>query len=349
MPIYASTFTSGLEPLIKDQLPRLLRGCQIYDIYNGLIVFRFDGKQEMLDRLDIFANTYLVLHRQNNPTFKSMVRQAAAKADPSFTSRVRSGQTFRVRFQKNGQLERVERDVHEQAEDLVKRRARLRVDREHPDHEFWYIIRSENIGLYCMLVSRREQTERDLPQGELRPELARCICLYSGAAARETLLDPFAGHGALPGQLLKSRRYAAVLMGDSDRECVRRMRRKFAAPIEEGKAAVYQWDARDMAAIEDGSIDRIITDPPWGIYDGERYGDIQEFYNEFMREFVRVLRPGGTLTLLSAAKVEAMRAARAAGLRPEGRLDILVNGKKAALLRCRKPLGAQRFERGGHR
>ena len=127
------------------------------------------------------------------------------------------------------------------------------------------------------------------------------------------------------------------------------MRRKFAAPIEEGKAAVYQWDARDMASIEDGSIDRIITDPPWGIYDGERYGDIQEFYNEFMREFVRVLRPGGTLTLLSAAKVEAMRAARAAGLRPEGRLDILVNGKKAALLRCRKPLGAQRFERGDHR
>ena len=206
MPIYASTFISGLEPVVKECLPRLLRGCQIYDLYNGLIVYRYDGKPDALARVNIFSNTYLVLHRQNNPTFKSMVQQAAAKADPSFTSRVRTGQTFRVRFQKNGKLERVDAPVIAQAEDLVKRRARLRIDRENPDWEFWYIIRSENIGLYCMLVERREQTEKNLPQGALRPELAQCICLYSGAGAGETLLDPFAGHGSLPGALLKSRK-----------------------------------------------------------------------------------------------------------------------------------------------
>ena len=141
MPIYASTFISGLEPVVKECLPRLLRGCQIYDLYNGLIVYRYDGKPDALARVNIFSNTYLVLHRQNNPTFKSMVQQAAAKADPSFTSRVRTGQTFRVRFQKNGKLERVDAPVIAQAEDLVKRRARLRIDRENPDWEFWYIIR----------------------------------------------------------------------------------------------------------------------------------------------------------------------------------------------------------------
>ena len=337
MPIYASTFISGLEPVVKECLPRLLRGCQIYDLYNGLIVYRYDGKPDALARVNIFSNTYLVLHRQNNPTFKSMVQQAAAKADPSFTSRVRTGQTFRGRFQKNGKLERVDAPVIAQAEDLVKRRARLRIDRENPDWEFWYIIRSENIGLYCMLVERREQTEKNLPQGALRPELAQCICLYSGAGAGETLLDPFAGHGSLPGALLKSRKYAAVMMGDNDSNAVRRLRRQFSSLIEEGKAAVYQWDARDMTPLEDDSIDRIITDPPWGMYDAERYGNLLAFYVDFMCEFARVLRPGGTLVMLSAAKAETMRASHEAGLMPTGKLDILVNGKKASIFRYRKP------------
>ena len=56
-----------------------------------------------------------------------------------------------------------------------------------------------------------------------------------------------------------------------------------------------------------------------------------------MCEFALVLRPGGTLVMLSAAKAETMRASREAGLRPTGKLDILVNGKKASIFRYRKP------------
>ncbi len=343
MPIYASTFTSGLEPVIKEYLPRLLRGCQIYDLYNGLIVYRFDGKPDAFKRVNIFSNTYLVLHRQNNPTFKSMVQQAAAKADPSFTGRVRSGQTFRVRFQKNGKLEHVDKPIIAQAEDLIKRRARLRVDRENPDWEFWYIIRSENIGLYCMLVERREQTDRTLPQGALRPELAQCICLYAGTAAGETLLDPFAGNGSLVSQLLKSRKYACVMMGDSDLNVVRRLRRQFAPMIEQSKAAVYQWDAREMTPIESDSVDRVITSAPWGIHEADRYGNLLAFYVDFMCEFARILRPGGTLVMLTAARSEAMRAMRETGFLPAGYMDILVNGKKATVFRLKKPFN----KRGG--
>ena len=127
------------------------------------------------------------------------------------------------------------------------------------------------------------------------------------------------------------------MMGDNDSNAVRRLRRQFSSLIEEGKAAVYQWDARDMTPLEDDSIDRIITDPPWGMYDAERYGNLLAFYVDFMCEFARVLRPGGTLVMLSAAKAETMRASREAGLVPTGKLDILVNGKKASIFRYRKP------------
>ena len=41
--------------------------------------------------------------------------------------------------------------------------------------------------------------------------------------------------------------------------------------------------------------------------------------------------------MLSAAKAETMRASREAGLMPTGKLDILVNGKKASIFRYRKP------------
>ncbi len=336
MPIYASTFTSGLEPLVKECFPRLLRGSQIYDIYNGLIVYRFEGKPEQLARPGIFANTYLVLARQNSPTFRSMVLQAG-KAEPIYMSRVRAGQSFRVRFQRNGRLEHVDPALHAQAEQLISRRARLRVDRENPDWEFWYIIRSENIGLYCMLVNRREQTERDLPRGALRPELARCMCVYAGVGPRDTVLDPFAGHGSIPMQLFAMHRGIRVLAGDIDEAAVRKLRRALAEHVQRGAAQLERWDARHMNALPDNSMDRVITDPPWGVYDAERYPDIATFYLDALTEIARVLRPGGTLVMLSAAKSELMRAARQVGLLPEGRLDILVNGKKAALMRFRKP------------
>ncbi len=336
MPIYASTFASGLEPLVRECFPRLLRGSQIYDIYNGLVVYRFDGKPEQLARPGIFANTYLVLARQNSPSFRSMVLQAG-KADPAYLTRVRAGQSFRVRFQRNGRLEHVDPALHAQAEQLVARRARLRVDRENPDWEFWYIIRSENVGLYCLLLGRREHTERDLPRGALRPELARCMCVYAGVGPRDVVLDPFAGHGSIPEQLFRLHRGIRVVMGDSDEAAVRRLRRDFKEQIERGAAQVERWDARQLNALPDGSIDRAITDPPWGAYDAERYPDIEALYAGALSELARVLRPGGVLVALSAAKSELARAARQAGLVPEGRLDILVNGKKAALMRFGKP------------
>ena len=333
MPVYASMFTTGLEPLMRECLPRVLRGAEVYEISNGLIIYRFNGKPELLKRLTMCTNTYMVLLRMRNVSFKTLVRKASVSAADAFVYRVRPGETYRIRFQKNGKLERVDDSLRSQAEQIVRHKARLNVNRETPDWEFWYILRSEGLAFYGMLVNRREATERELDKGELRPELAQSMYLYSGATGRHSVLDPFAGHGSIPAQALKARRSAPVYAFDADAESVRRLRRRFAREIDAGVAYVEREDAQSLAALRDSSIDRIITDPPWGDYAEIDESALTTLYYNFMLQARRVLKHDGVLVMLTGAKAIAQHVAKLAGFINQGRMDVLVNGKKAMIAR----------------
>ena len=84
--------------------------------------------------------------------------------------------------------------------------------------------------------------------------------------------------------------------------------------------------------IRDGSIDRIVTDPHWGIHDKCA---VNALYRAAFAEFRRVLKPSGAVVLLTAAAREAETAMVEAGFAHEKTLRVLVNGKKAALTRWR--------------
>ena len=88
-------------------------------------------------------------------------------------------------------------------------------------------------------------------------------------------------------------------------------------------------DALKLSHIEDKTVNRVISDPPWGFY--EDIGDMYEFYKKMFTSFSRVLKEDGEMIILSARKEEIEKAALEMNIKTIDSLHTLVNGKKASL------------------
>lgn len=90
-----------------------------------------------------------------------------------------------------------------------------------------------------------------------------------------------------------------------------------------------------MKAFENDFISKIITDPPWGLYKDIK--NITAFYALMMKEFVRVLKSGGIIVLLTARKNEFEKVlSKHKNLDLLEKYDILVSGKKSAIYKIKK-------------
>ena len=102
------------------------------------------------------------------------------------------------------------------------------------------------------------------------------------------------------------------------------------------RVVVRQGDARQLSRYADGSIHKIVTDPPWGSFQELADGP-ETFYREVLAELARVLAPGGLLVLLLARAdflgplLETLPALERVESWP-----ILVSGKKAVVYKLRK-------------
>jgi len=143
-------------------------------------------------------------------------------------------------------------------------------------------------------------------------------------------LDPFAGYGSIVEQAAALNGSARVFACDIDQKMVEYTRRR--SRHMGARADIRRADARSLGFICDGSIDHIITDPPWAEYD-KAISDVEALYRACFSECARVLKSNGALTLVTSKKAEAERATRAAGFMLDKKLDILVNGKKAGVFK----------------
>lgn len=102
------------------------------------------------------------------------------------------------------------------------------------------------------------------------------------------------------------------------------------------KVIVDPVDALSLTTISDNSIDKIVTDPPWGLYETSK--DIPEFYALMLKQFHRVLRDNGIMVILTAQKelTENLLSNFEGKLKLEEKYGTLVSGKKAGVYRIRK-------------
>lgn len=341
--IYLSTFVAGLGGPVQSALEERLPGVRVELALDGLLTYESGRDAAAIRGLPFVNNSFLVLKtfsglgaERGDEVLNEMLE--AALRDGDLTARLprHLKGTFRLVTSRSNVLTAVDRDLLEKVEARIAGSSRMRLHRGRPDHEIWLSYRSEGHGFLLLRLTRHTAYEKVLEKGELRPELAWMLCRLSEPREGELMLDPFCGSGAIPLILATQFPRGLVLASDLDEALVEKLKAKVKEGDLKRRVVVRQGDARQLSRYEDGSIHKIVTDPPWGSFQELADGP-ETFYREALAELARVLAPGGLLVILLARAdflpplLETLPALELVESWP-----ILVSGKKAEIFKLRK-------------
>ncbi|HEX5228251.1 MAG TPA: methyltransferase domain-containing protein, partial [Bryobacteraceae bacterium] len=301
---------------LKDALP----DARILFSLDGLTAYESAAKASAIAKLPFVTNSFLILKNFEGRTMTEMAADAAR--DGAWAIAPLRG-TFRVIASVASQLVSLDGKVMEAIEKRIAEKTKLRTNRAKPDHEFWLLERSEGHGFFALRLSHHQAYDKSLQKGELRPELANILCRLSDPAPNELFLDPFCGSGAIPIQRAGFSGAGLVIASDNDPAKVEALKQRIKDLGLRKRVVVRRDDALNLDRYEDGSIHKIVTDPPWGHFVDLPSAD---FYPAMLSEFARVLRSGGKLVILTA---EDLKPDERFALRKK--FNILVSGKKAAV------------------
>ena len=249
--------------------------------------------------------------------------------------------TFRFMVSDAGRLVAIHRKIRSAIIGSLSRATGLRYASGRANCEFWVLRRRSGLGFFSLRIGSRDQTEKDLQQGQLRPELAHLLCALSEPQPTDVFMDPFAGTGALPFARARAP-YNMIFAFDSDEGRVARLKADLKAVVpakvrKQSPIIIRPEDARALSSINQGFIDKIVTDPPWGVFDDQKSYS-SAFYSAAAREFIRVTKPDGLVVVLLGDEGEARRLCREfeADLECLDLLNVLVAGRKASVVKWRR-------------
>lgn len=323
---FVSTFTTGFKKVVEKNLPEIVSGCKILNIFDGIVHYKFNGNSHDLEKVVYFNNTFFVIKSWCNfsGNFSTMVNDFCNENKYLLISKG----SFRTRFVRENQFEKVDKKLVIKVEENVLKRSKLKIDRVSPSTEIWFDIRREGFAFCGQLISKREFTEKNLNKGELRPELAYLMCCFAEINENDVIAEPFCGYGSIPIQLVKKFHFLHLYVSDIDEEKITALKEKKYFK-QNDFVSINVQDAFSLKQIKDNSVDVIISDPPWGFF--EDVGDIALFYDKMFCSFKRILKNDGKMIILSARKDELEYAAEKNNYKIIEKVDTLVNGKKACV------------------
>ena len=330
---YFSSFITGLDEVVSEGLKSCLPESKITQLFDGLVIWKTNAPVERIKEIRFFNNSFLLLSQTKTTDLEPFVRQVLENEE--ITKRLtpflpKTKASFRIMFSQENQPASVSPKL---LADLEKKFIfrNLFVNRSNPEVELLFLIRSEGQGFLGLRLTRHKDYKKTLPAGELRPELAHLLCLISDPRPEDIFLDPFAGYGAIPVERASAFLYKQIFAGDID---IIRINDLKAKTKKFGRLIIGRWDATKLSAFQNGSIDKIVTDPPWAIHSKI---DIKELYPKFLREAYRILKKCGVLVVLVADKeLWENCLEKILGFKVEKKYTILVSGKKAAIYKIIK-------------
>lgn len=307
---YFASFPAGTYNIIVKRLKRFNpQEVQLLEHDDSSVLLAASVTPEQLIELRFFTNVYAVVPEQGAVAL--VIRQNAGFR----LFGLRHGQTIMVAPHRRAQIAR-------QLEHIG-----LTSGGQEAQFDVYDIERASGVHLVGIRLPKAKAKRERLQAGELSVELAHILCLVAGLQAKQTLLDPFAGFGAIPLEAVRGFGCKQVTALDL-----------IALPGRREHSEI-NWRIDDATAMEwlpESSIDRIVTDPPWGSYEAAPSEGLAALYAQFSREAERVLKPGGIMVMLSAYAGAPESWSTTRKLELVGSWPILVAGKKAVIYKLRK-------------
>jgi 23S rRNA G2445 N2-methylase RlmL len=343
----------GLEAVAADEITRDLGG-EVKRTGRGIVVFRVPEIDDRLLTPRTVEDVFLLAWGTDQLTYRAedldrIARWTAREPDWDHLLRLhhtvrpkpKGKPTYHLVTQMEGEHGYLRRDARKAlARGLAgKFPASWKPAEEEAAIEVWLTI--DNATAVCGLrLSDRTMRHRTYKlehrPASLRPTVAAAMVRLAEIKPRHVVLDPMCGAGTILAEQLAASRlvratFAPLCGGDSDSGAIR------AAAINLrrlGTAHLACWDATRLP-LPPASVDRIISNPPFGkqLSTPEAVGPL---YRAMVKEYDRVLRPGGLAVLLVSKPAVLRDAARAVGWQPVRRVELRVLGQPAAISVWRK-------------
>lgn len=334
--LYYSTFIPGLVEPVKEALISTIPDSRITVALDGLIVYESKIKTELIKNLPFVTNSFYVI-KSFAPGTAASISDMAVKVLDDTGLRLKlpinydKRNTFRVITSVANQLVPIDTKLMQKLEGRISGKIGIKPHRAKPDFEFWLSQRSEGHGFFAFRLSYHKAYDKILQKGELRPELANILCRLSEPLPDELFLDPFCGSGAIPIQRAKFFPKGLVIASDIDEQKVRSLKDRAKALNLKKRLVIRQDDALNLTRYQDGSIHKIVTDPPWGHFT-QVSSPIADFYTRMLTEFARILQPGGRIVIVTGETLAFEDClTQVSNLSLVQKFSILLSGKKAGV------------------
>jgi tRNA G10 N-methylase Trm11 len=193
-------------------------------------------------------------------------------------------------------------------------------------------------------LSKHTAYEKTLKKGELRPEIAYFMNWLSEPEKNDIFLDPFSGYGSIPLRRALSFPVKKIYAFDYDNNMINIIKNGIAKKRSLSKMnniIIKQVDIKHLdKELSQESIDKIVTDPPWGSYENVEMG-IENFYTLMLSKMEKVLKNNGIIVLLTGRNIEIEKLlGTSTNISIEQKYNVLISGKKASLVKLKKKTGA---------
>jgi 23S rRNA G2445 N2-methylase RlmL len=321
---YFATFTSGVQEIIGSRLQKMPNSeLKVESLEDGLVVFESSMNTGQLTELRFFNNVFGLLADLGQQQSIDAAAQMAAESDMSglpqkagFKIHTRVGSQT-AGLQNLPALQQAVADANGGMPDSFK-----------PDVELLLWVRADGHALWGWQLPRPGFKTRKLEPGELRPELAHVMGLLASLDHKDSVLDPFAGYGAIVRECAQGFHCEEVVGVEFNEHLVPHLKSIPGVIAKHG-------DAARLPHVETRSIDRVITDPPWGKFEPASPQHLEHLYYEAMVQMHRVLRSKGCIVMLTSLD-SITKLASEIGFTVEKQYGVLVNGQKATLYKLRK-------------
>lgn len=328
--MYFSTFITGAEDIVKNTLKKTVKDIEITLILDGLIVYKTSSSIDEIKKCRFLNNSFILIKqfkKEIKPSNLTKIFINDQSILDTFKKSVKPGASFRVMASEQNQTISLDNNILKTAENIIEKKLDFKLNRSLSDYEFWFISRKEKYSLIGIRFTKNTNQHDKLHKGELRSELANLLCIVADIQRNDVILDPFAGYGSIVFECSKYFNANKILAGENDDKVYPFFKKRIKSL---NKVVSGYWDGLDNATIKDNSIDKIITDPPWGIYN--KNIRVEDFYARMFAEFSRILKDRAILVLLTSRENEI-------GNTPDFRVleqyDILVSSKKASIYKLK--------------